>query len=283
VVTFWLSFTIGYYKSGREREQTSKGMNASNNSNSHGIVTKDYSKIPDGAIISDTVSYGVNNNNQIHYLHCRRALNIDNIDGLELLMLHGAAFTADTWKTSGILTKLCASAPKSSIRSLTALDLDVSSDGTRLKHVFDALSNRATAVLSGERVVLVSPSASGKAVIDLAELAFRQSNIKADESDNNDTSNPGQFLTQIIKGWIPVACFAINTAGTETLEMFPKSGIPVMGIYGSKDGMGKRVTEKLVQHAGAVGHEIEGSHPCYLDSPDDFMDLVRLFVDSLGR
>ena len=197
VVTFWLAFTMGYYNSKHDREKLSKG-NVNGSSTGNGVVTKDYSKMQDGLIFSDSVSLGISggdSNKELHYLYCQRALNEENVDGLELLMLHGAAFTAETWKSSGILNKLCAAVPKSSIRSLTALDLEVSADGKELEHVFDKLVEAK--VLSGERVVLISPSASGKAVVSLADLAFHNSNKVIEEGTSTSSS---QFLTQMIKG-----------------------------------------------------------------------------------
>ena len=52
-----------------------------------------------------------------------------------------------------------------------------------------------------------------------------------------------------------------------------------MAIHGDEDSMGKKVTERLVSLTKARGVELEGRHPVYLDSPDEFVIEVLKFME----
>ena len=54
--------------------------------------------------------------------------------------------------------------------------------------------------------------------------------------------------------------------GTKSFDIF--------AIYGDTDRTGKRVTEQLVQYAGATSLQLHGGHPVYLDSPNEFVHAV---------
>ena len=199
----------------------------------------------------------------LHYLYCQAAEIDERINQAEILMLHGAAFTAETWRSSGILQKLCENGIEHSIRSVIALDLSVSADGAKLAAVYDRL--REESIISGNSLILVTPSASGKSVVTMAEKAITDSRY-------------ANYLRQIFRGWVPVACPAIQSTSEEALKRFIELSIPVMAVYGSKDSMGKTVSEKLKTFAGGSVHEIYGSHPCYLDSPNEFIGLIKKFI-----
>ena len=203
----------------------------------------------------------------LHYLHCRAPpseSNLDSKNAVEIVLLHGAAFTAQDWDMSGILNDLCNNSNANStsfIRSVTALDLEVSANGDKLWDVYNRLVSKK--ILSGKPVYIISPSASGKAVLSLAENTYKSGSKK---------------MKKMMKGWIPVACFATKSTDKKVLNIFPKLNIPVMAVYGSLDKAGALVSEKLVSYAGATKEMIEGTHPCYLDSPLAFIILVQNFV-----
>ncbi|KAL3791492.1 hypothetical protein HJC23_011523 [Cyclotella cryptica] len=182
----------------------------------------------------------------------------------ELVLLHGAAFTKEDWKTSGILEKFCDlnNDEEGGDLIITALDLPVSATGKELEAVFDALVKQG--VLSGRSVVVVTPSASGKAVVTLTEMAM---------------NNSEGVLRKILKGWIPVAPPAVLQASDDVFALFTKLSIPILAIYGDQDSMGKKVTDKLVRLANAKGVELEGRHPVYLDSPDEFVQEILQFLE----
>jgi pimeloyl-ACP methyl ester carboxylesterase len=115
-------------------------------------------------------------------------------------------------------------------------------------------------------VVLVSPSASGKAIVSLATRAEMQGDI----SD----------LKDMIQAWIPVASASVlGVKEDSVLESFSRAVIPIVSIHGDQDAMGRKVTAKLVQTAGAKGVELKGGHAVYLDSPHDFTQVIIRFLN----
>eukprot|EP00549_Striatella_unipunctata_P005537 CAMPEP_0118702048 /NCGR_PEP_ID=MMETSP0800-20121206/17634_1 /TAXON_ID=210618 ORGANISM="Striatella unipunctata, Strain CCMP2910" /NCGR_SAMPLE_ID=MMETSP0800 /ASSEMBLY_ACC=CAM_ASM_000638 /LENGTH=258 /DNA_ID=CAMNT_0006603125 /DNA_START=143 /DNA_END=920 /DNA_ORIENTATION=+ len=186
---------------------------------------------------------------KVAYYHCSAATVAAGKTNTEVVMLHGAKFTKEDWKTSGILEKLCLS------RSVVALDFGVHMSGDDLGKVLSGLESKS--ILSGKPVALVSPSAGGKAVLDLA-------------------AHKSEAKKKYIHSWIPVAVGAVHSASTETLEVFKE--IPVLAVYGSRDSGGKKTSMRLEEIANAEVVELEGGHPCYLDSPDAFVKTETAFL-----
>lgn len=194
----------------------------------------------------------------IEYYHCGPQL--DSTEH-EMLLLHGAAFTKEDWKRSGILSQLCGANNNEGKRfSVTALDLPVSATGDDLESVFDGLVKQG--VLSGQPVVVVTPSASGRSVVTLLD----------DES----------AVSKVLAGWIPVAPAMVSQSPDDVFDVLIELSIPVLAIYGDRDSFGEQVTNKLVRVANARDVELEGGHPVYLDSPDEFVEEMLKFLDGVG-
>jgi hypothetical protein len=187
----------------------------------------------------------------VDYYHCPGAGD-DNV--LDLVLLHGAHFTKEDWKTSGILDELCRS-PKLSV---TALDLSSNASHEDLKKILDSL--KQSKIIQSKPVALVTPSASGYTIVDW----ISQSTIES--------------LVEYVAYWIPVASPSISRAPDTSLQGL-KDRLPILAIYGSKDSKGKVVSEKLHTLSNAILIQIQGGHPCYLDSPDDF---TRELLDFLS-
>ena len=83
--------------------------------------------------------------------------------------------------------------------------------------------------------------------------------------------------------WIPVAAGAVLSTSREALEIFVDLEIPILAIYGDQDAKGKDSSNRLAGEAGAWTLELEGRHPCYLDSPNEFIRAVIDFIDNGGR
>jgi pimeloyl-ACP methyl ester carboxylesterase len=198
------------------------------------------------------VSYGISGD-ILPFYHCGPSL--DSVT-TELVLLHGSTGTKEHWKETGILDDLC-----NGIMSASALDFPPGADGFVLQSVFDALVQ--SSVLSGRPVVIVTPSASGTSVVTLAE-----------------TNSTG--LQSIVKAWIPVAPPAVLSASDSTIQLFPKFDIPVLSIHGDDDGLGRRVTEKLVNEIDAKGVELTGGHRVYLFSPKEFVQEIVDFLEEEG-
>lgn len=219
-----------------------------------------YDGAPTHKIFDDSISLKIKPG-LLHYLYCKRVGSVS--DGLEVVMLHGAAFSTKDWQTSGILEGLCDPKQQSMISSVIALDLPVSSDGDMLTEVMFSLISEG--VLNNRPKILVTPSASGKSMVTLAESIVSSSNPKK-ELEN---------LQRFIKMWVPVASPAVKSMSADAMKLFLDNKIPIHAIYGSLDVMGSTVSKKLETYAGASVTEIYGHHPCYLDSPETFMRLIR--------
>ena len=189
----------------------------------------------------------------------------------ELVLLHGAAFTKEEWKTSNILQMLCEinNEEDEGDLSILALDLPVTADGMELGLAFDSLVSGG--VLTGRPVTIITPSASGKSVLSLGEM-----------NSSSGSSNSNELLTRIIKAWIPVASFAVLKASESTLVKYKNANIPILSIHGDEDEAGKKVTERLKEVSNANGVELGGRHPVYLDSPEEFVQEVMQFLDVMN-
>lgn len=186
----------------------------------------------------------------VDYYHCSAELS----DPIDLVLLHGAAFTKENWKTSGILDKLC-HVPKMTV---TALDLNHRGNHKDLKNVLDGMRKKGI-IQSNKPVALVTPSASGYSVVDWI------------------TQGSIDDFVKYVGYWIPVASPSIKSADETSLNGL-KGRLDTLAIYGSKDSGGKKISERLQSFADATVVEIDGGHPCYLDSPDDFIKNVLNFL-----
>jgi pimeloyl-ACP methyl ester carboxylesterase len=185
----------------------------------------------------------------IPYLHCGGGAS-QTASTTDVVLLHGARFTKEDWSTSGILEKLCVDF------AVTALDLDKTAGHLELKHVLDVM--KADSLLSMTKLpAIVTPSASGNTIVDWLD------NVSE--------------LKQYVGKWIPVAPPSVGKATEDQLKQLADM-LPILAIYGDKDSGGKIVSDKLGRFSQAKVIEITGSHPCYLDSPDDFVKRVKAFL-----
>ena len=190
--------------------------------------------------------------NEIPYYHC--AGNGEDAV-LDVVLLHGARFTKEDWKTSGILKKLCAVESL----SVTALDLSVRAKHKELEQVLQGLADNNLVKLPV--AAIVTPSASGSTIVDFI----------SSESIND--------MKKYISRWIPVASPSVMSAKSEDLAKLKDLSLPILAIHGNQDARGKKTSERLKSEAGATVVELEGKHPCYLDSPDAFIDAVLKFLN----
>lgn len=245
IITCWIT----YVSLSRKGSTPKKEMKTVSSSNFHNIE-KSQTNIINSSIQLNMDAGQVQS--ELKYLKCENNFGIEkNLP--EILLLHGAAFKKENWKESGILESLCGvDTGVSRFSSVVAVDLSVRSTGLQLKLAIDSLYEAN--ILNVKPLVLVSPSASGKGVLELSDV--------------------GIALNSILLSWIPVACPSIMKKKEETLKKFLKEGTPILAVYGSRDKMGEKVTERLVKFASAEKKMIDGRHPCYLDSPNNFVEAI---------
>jgi hypothetical protein len=187
----------------------------------------------------------------VPYYHCDGHGN----NVVHMVFLHGAKFTKEDWKTSGILEQFC----KVPSLSVSAVDLPVRADHSDLKMILTAMQDEQ---LISKPVTLVTPSASGKTLTDWMM-----------------TGNLNE-LPKFVNLWIPVAAGSVGKVSDDQVKKLKTlDGFSMLAIYGDKDNGGKVTSDRLETIAGAKKVELPGSHPVYLDSPDAFVTTV---LDYLG-
>ena len=187
----------------------------------------------------------------------------------ELLLLHGMKFTKETWVKHEIISTMSRFEPSLSI---TAVDLAATADGTALVDLFNGLVKAN--LLSGQPVFILSPSASGKSVVDLLEMSMLAT---AEEAENEPV------VPQILRGWIPVACGKVQSTSNDVLDQINKFRIPILALYGDLDTSG-RVTSQKLKEIGMSNVEViemQGGHPVYLDDTAKFINFVILFINQI--
>lgn len=231
-----------YSANGNHAQETTKGS---------AVVEEVGSKRASSSGSTEKIIISSGSVNSIPFYHCGTENNIN--ENKHLVLLHGAKFTKEDWKTSGILKSLC----KAKGLSVSAMDLQVSAGHQELKTL---LASMQTEGMLNTPVTLVTPSASGKTITDWMT--------------NGDLTE----LPSYISKWIPVAAGSVSSPSDEQVGSL-KGKLSILAIYGSRDAMGKRVTERLADLASAETLEVEGGHPCYLDSPDDFVSAIFRSMD----
>lgn len=189
----------------------------------------------------------------VAYYHCASQMSPEG--STHLVLLHGAKYTKETWKESGILRALC----ENPHISVSAMDLPVSADHAEFMGMLNAMKDSHKIDLP---VALVTPSASGKTIVDWM------------------ASGNLQDLPSYVNKWIPVACASLKTSTEDQLaKMAELEGFKIFAIYGDQDIAGRSVTNLLATSVQAKIMEIEGEHAVYLNSPDAFCTAV---LDDLG-
>jgi hypothetical protein len=181
----------------------------------------------------------------IEYYHCQDTSSSPK----HLVLLHGAKFTKEDWKTSGILQQFCATPGL----TVSALDLSVQATHQDFVQLLDQSS-----LFTPPVAAVVTPSASGKVITDWMM--------------NGDVVT----LPKYMQTWIPVAAGSVHSTTQAQLQALKDSGVDILAIYGDQDKVTGHDTSMLLQQwSGAMTVELKGGHPCYLDSPDEFVKVIQ--------
>lgn len=195
--------------------------------------------------------------NRVYY---RRATP-ENGGRFTVLLLHGQAFSSQTWDDLGTLKFL-----RAKNYDVVALDLPgyvKSKDYANIPKTSEERArflNEVIEKLHIERPVIVSPSMSGS-----YSLPF----IFQGEKGRN------------LRGYIPVA-----PVGTEkyTKDDYENLELPTLIVYGENDEtLGLSSLQRLNNIRGHIIHVIkDAGHACYLKNSDEFHDNVEKFLSKLN-
>jgi len=169
-----------------------------------------------------------------------------------MLLLHGARFNSDTWRKLGTIDKLTAAG-----YYVVALDLPGFGRSQSVDIDRDELLVTIMDALAIDKAVVVSPSMSGTFSFPLV--------IRA---------------TDRVLGFVPVAPAGIDAH----VKALRKVSVPTLVVWGENDQV--IPLEESVALTAAIADSrrvvLRGaSHPCYLDSPDEFHRELIAFADSL--
>lgn len=174
-----------------------------------------------------------------------------------VVLLHGAKFTREDWSTSGIMHQLC----QVEGLSVTALDLPINSGHVALQTLLHSM--RSNKIVKPP-IILVTPSKSSKTMVDW----FLNGNV--------------HDIPKFVDTWVPIGPNIINDLDSKDDAKISllkdEEDLKILAMYGSRDLQGKYSTNRLEELAGAQVVEIPGGHPCYLDSPNEFVKEFLTFV-----
>ncbi|XP_067159320.1 protein ABHD14A-like [Apteryx mantelli] len=178
---------------------------------------------------------------------------------LDILLLHGQAFTSKTWEALGTLALLAEEGYRA-----VAIDLPGHGDSPPSKTVATeqgrvALLDHVLRGLAMRRPVLVSPSMSGRFAMPF--LLARGSRLA---------------------GFVPIAPVGTRAYAARRYQQVQT---PTLILYGDGDaGLGPQALQSLrhlPRHQEAV---LRGAgHACYLDRPGDFHRALLGFLRKAGR
>jgi hypothetical protein len=148
-----------------------------------------------------------------------------------IILLHGARFTKEDWKTSGILTKFCTNG-----FAAVALDLNVNASAAKLLAALSQLQSRSS--ISAEPIdAIITPSASGFTIMD------------------GLINGQAEGMKKHIKRWIPVAT---NSALQHSeSDLVAAKGWPMLAVYGDQDDAGKSSSRLWERVSGATVVELK--------------------------
>jgi hypothetical protein len=199
--------------------------------------------------------------NGVPYLHCINNNNNNN-KNKQIILLHGASFTKETWESDDMLSKFCAGS-----QVVIALDLPVSTDYQGLIQVLESLKGitdtASPPLITSQPVTLVSPSASGLAMVTWIMAS------------NDEVAR----LPDYISLWVPVATGSLVQATDDQIaalqNLYPH--LRILAINGNDDQAGGKYSTRLADLANATAVELVGRHAVYLQSPDDFVQTILNF------
>lgn len=174
-------------------------------------------------------------------------------DGPDLLLLHGAAFRAETWRELGTLALAAAEG-----LHVFAVDLPGFGDTPRSQLGREEFLVALIAVLELETPTVVSPSMSGSFTLPVL------------------LEHP-----ELLGAWVAVAPAGVSGPPAGLPPGLGSLDLPTLVVWGSEDNVfpleqGRRLAQMI---PGAELLVLEGArHPCYLDQPKLFHERVLAFA-----
>uniref|UniRef100_A0A452IRW7 Protein ABHD14A n=1 Tax=Gopherus agassizii TaxID=38772 RepID=A0A452IRW7_9SAUR len=176
---------------------------------------------------------------------------------LEVIFLHGQAFTSKTWEDLGTLTLLSEEGYRSIAIDLPGYGNSLPSDAVSTEQGRVAFLQHVLKELGIQRPVLISPSMSGRYSIPFVLVHGAQ-----------------------LKGFVPIA-----PVGTQdyTSQQYQQVQTPTLIVYGERDtGLGAQSLQSLQQLPKHKAVALpDAGHACYLEKPHEFHEALLAFLGEL--
>jgi abhydrolase domain-containing protein 14 len=173
--------------------------------------------------------------------------------GRAVVLLHGMKFQAETWRELGTLGQLAG-------QGLRVLAVDLPGFGRSPAHPLPQgeVVHRLLDKLDIDRAVLVGPSMGGRVAMEYA------------------IAHPERLAGLVLVGAVGVAD---NRADLGRIT------VPVLVVWGSEDQVAPLAdSDTLLAELPQARREILAGapHPCYLDQPERWHEVLRAFLTSLA-
>ena len=179
-------------------------------------------------------------------IHC---LQTDKASGKDVLLLHGAAFQAETWKQLGTLDALAAAGFRATAVDMPGFGRSAGCDSNKGEILQDLIDSEAM-----DRPVLVGPSRGGR------------------YSLNFQAARPDMVGGLVLVGTVGVQ---------DHIDRLRSLEIPCFIVWGSEDDVSP-VSNAYLLHKEIRGSELlimEGApHPCYLKQPELWNEKLGDFL-----
>lgn len=173
--------------------------------------------------------------------------------GRAVVLLHGMKFQAETWRELGTLAQLAGQGLR-----VLAVDLPGFGRSTANPCAPGEVVHRLLDKLDIDRAVLVGPSMGGRVAMEYA------------------IAHPERLAALVLVGAVGVAD---NRADLGRIT------VPVLVVWGSEDQVAPLAdSDTLLTELPRARREIlDGApHPCYLDRPERWHEVLRTFLTSLA-
>ncbi|KAM8867533.1 protein ABHD14A [Synchiropus picturatus] len=197
-------------------------------------------------------------------LFFREALPVDAagrqiLPSLQVVLLHGQAFTSKTWEELGTMSLLAANGHQALAMDLPGYGKSPDSEALKSDQNRVNLLSRFMESLGVRAAVLVSPSMSGHYSIPFL------------------MKNSAQ-----LQGFVPIAPVGTRSY---TPQQYQSIQTPTLIVYGSLDtNLGAQSHKNLIQ---LPNHSVlkleEARHACYMDSPKEFHQGLMEFLSKLEK
>ena len=183
-------------------------------------------------------------------VHC---LETGDLAGRAVVLLHGMKFQAETWRELGTLIQLAD-------QGLRVLAVDLPGFGRSPTHPLPPgeVVHRLLDKLGIDRAVLVGPSMGGRIALEYA------------------IGHPERLAGLVLVGAVGVA---------DNRASLGRITVPVLVVWGSEDQVAPLGdSDTLLTELPQARREIlDGApHPCYLDQPERWHEVLRTFLTSLA-